>query len=109
LALQIATEGQRLNPKSLEMACVLGRAYQAETTRNQEKSEAIFHQVLELAHGKKELEDGDELPLCSALGYLADSAKHRNDTKELTVLLNVARRFVPNYPIIHTIERMLAK
>ena len=109
LALQIATEGQRLNPESLEMACVLGRAYRAETTRNQEKSEAIFHQVLELAHGKKELEDGDALPLCSALGYLADSAKLRNDTKELTVLLNVARRFVPSYPIIRTIERMLEK
>lgn len=109
LALRIATEGQRLNPESLEMACVLGRAYRAKTTRNQEKSEAIFHQVLELAHGKKELEDSDELSLCSALGYLADSAKHRNDAQELTVLLNAARQFVPNYPITQTIERMLVK
>ena len=109
LALRIAIEGQRLNPESLEMACVLGRAFRAETTRDQEKSEAVFHQVLELAHGKKELEESDELPLCSALGYLADSAKHRNDTQELTVLLDAARRFVPNYPVTRTIERMLAK
>ena len=93
----------------MDMACVLGRSYRAEGTRDQEKSEAIFHQVLELAHGKRELEDSDELPLCSALGYLADSAKHRNDTQELTALLTAARRFVPNRPITRTIERMLAK
>ncbi|MBO7686810.1 MAG: hypothetical protein J6V72_10525 [Kiritimatiellae bacterium] len=107
LALQIALDGCRENPTSLELACNLGRAYRAETTRNQEQSEAVFHQVLELAHGKKELEDSDELPLCSALGYLANSAKRRNDTQELTVLLDEARRFVPNYPITRTIERML--
>lgn len=107
LALRIATEGQRLNPESLEMACVLGRAYRAETTRNQVKSEAMFHRVLELAEGKKELEEGDELPLFSALGYLADSAKHRNDTQKLTVLLKTARRFEPNHPTTHAIERML--
>ena len=89
------------------MACVLGRAYRAETTRNQVKSEAMFHRVLELAEGKKELEEGDELPLFSALGYLADSAKHRNDTQKLTVLLNTARRFEPNHPTTHAIERML--
>ena len=109
LALRIATEGQRLNPESLEMACVLGRAYRAETTRDQGKSEEMFHRVLELAQGKKELEDGDALPLCSALGYLAGSAKHRNDRQELAVLLNAARRFAPNHPITRSIERMLAK
>ena len=109
LALRIATEGQRLNPESLEMACVLGRAYRAETTRDQGKSEEMFHRVLELAYGKKELEDGDEPSLCSALGYLADSAKHRNDRQELAVLLNAARRFAPNHPITRSIERMLAK
>ena len=109
LALQIAIEGQRLNPESIELACVLGRAYRAETTRDQGKSEEMFHKVLELAHGKKELEDGDELPLCSSLGYLADSAKHRNDRQELAFLLNVARRFAPNHPITCSIERMLAK
>ena len=109
LALRIATEGQRLNPESLEMTCVLGRAYRAEATRNQDKSEEMFHKVLELARMKRELEDGDELPLCSALGYLADSAKHRNDRRELAVLLNAARRFAPNHPITSCIERMLAK
>ena len=109
LALRIATEGQRLNPESLEMACVLGRAYRAETTYDKEKSEAMFHRVLDLADGKRELEDNDKPPLCSALGYLADSAKHRNDRRELAVLLNAARRFAPNYPITSSIERMLAK
>ena len=107
LALRIATEGQRLNPESLEMACVLGRAYRAETTHDQAKSEAMFHKVLDLAKGKKEMEESDRLPLCSALGYLADSAKHRNDTQELSVLLNMARRFAPNHPTTLAVERML--
>ena len=107
LALRIATEGQRLNPESLEMDCVLGRAYLAERTRDQAKSEAMFHKVFELAKGKKELDESDMLPFCSALGYLADSAKHRNDTQELAVLLNTARRFAPNHPTTHAIERML--
>ena len=93
----------------MELVCNLGRAYRVETTRNQGKSEAIFHQVLELANGKKELEDSDELPLCSALGYLADSAKNRNDRQELAVLLNAARRFAPNHPVTRSIERMLVK
>ena len=109
LALRIATEGQRLNPESMEMACVLGRAYRAEATRDQGKSEEMFHRVLELTNKKKELEDGDALPLCSALGYLADSAKHRNDRRELAVLLNAARRFAPNHPVTRSIERMLEK
>ena len=107
LALRIATEGQRLNPESLELACVLGRAYRAEATRDQAKSEAMFNTVLGLAKGKKKLEEGDELPLCSALGYLADSAKHRNDTQKLTVLLGLARRFAPNHPTTHSIKHML--
>ena len=107
LALRIAIEGQRLNPQSLEMACVLGRAYRAETTRDDEKSEAMFHKVLELADGRKELEENDALPLCSALGYLADTAKRRNDTQELATLLNVARRFAPDHPTTRSIERML--
>ena len=109
LALRIATEGWLHNPESLEMACVLGRAYRTEATRDQGKSEEMFHKVLELAQGKKELEDSDELSLCSALGYLADSAKHRNDRQELAVLLTVARRFAPNHPVTCSIERMLAK
>ena len=107
LALRIATEGQRLNPESLELACVLGRAYRAEATRDQAKSEAMFNKVLELAKGKKELEDSDVIPFYSALGYLADSAKHRNDTQKLTVLLGLARRFVPNHPTTNSIEHML--
>lgn len=107
LALRIATEGQRLNPESLEMACVLGRAYRAETTQDQAKSEAMFNKVLELAKGKKGLEEGDELPFYNALGYLADSAKHRNDTQKLAILLVLARRFAPNHPTTRAIERML--
>ena len=67
----------------------------------------MFHKVLELAGEKKELSDDDLLPLCSALGYLADSAKHRNDTQTLAVLLEVARRFAPGHPTTRAIERML--
>ena len=107
LALRIATEGQRLNPESLEMACVLGRAYRAETTRDQAKSEAMFHKVIKLAERKKELEDSDMLPFCSALAYLADLAKQRNDAQKLDSLLSVARRFAPNHPATIVIEHML--
>lgn len=98
LALRIAVEGQRLNPESLEMACVLGRAYRAETTRDPEKSTALFRSVVNLARKMEQLSGDDQLAFFNAVGYLADSAKNRKDAKELKALLEVARHINPNHP-----------
>lgn len=98
LALRIAVEGQRLNPESLEMACVLGRAYRAEPTRDPEKSTALFRSVVNLARKMEQLSGDDQLAFFNAVGYLADSAKNRKDAKELKALLEVARHINPNHP-----------
>ena len=98
LALQIALEGCRENPLSLELACNLGRAYRAETTRNQEKSEAQFRSVVDMARKREQLSDDDQFAFFNAVGYLANSAKSRKDAKELTALLEASRRINPNHP-----------
>ena len=95
LALQIALEGCRENPLSLELACNLGRAYRAETTRNQEKSEAQFRSVVDMARKREQLSDDDQFAFFNAV---ANSAKSRKDAKELTALLEASRRINPNHP-----------
>ena len=107
LALRIATEGWRLNPESLELACVLGRSYRAEGSRDQGRSAEMFRTVVELAEKKKELADNDELAFFSAVGYLADSAKRRKNVVSLMKLLNVARRINPNHPTTRYISQTL--
>lgn len=107
LALRIASEGWWHNPNSIEMAYTLGRSYRAEGTRDLEKSEEMFRMVVKMAEGVKELADNDYLAFFSAVGYLVDSAKQREDMRELPALLNVARRLAPNHPTTHALERML--
>ncbi len=107
LALQMAAEGWRLNPKSLELARALGRCYRAESTRDLEKSETMFRTVVELAEKTKDLTERDHQAFFYAVGYLADSAKHRKDVAMLTKLLNAARRVDPNHPTIRSISQML--
>ena len=109
LALQIALEGCRKNPSSLELACNLGRAYRAETTRDSGKSEEMFRKVIKMAEKAENLENDDALAFFSAVGYLADLARHRKDGKALGALLEVARRINPNHPSIHFIEQTLSK
>ena len=107
LALRIASEGWWHNSNSMEMAFVLGRSYRAEGTRDLEKSEEMFRTVVTMADGAKELADNDYQAFFSAVGFLADSAKRRNDVRTLARLLNAARPINPNHPTTHTIERML--
>ena len=98
LSLRIADEGYRLNPESIELADDLGRSYRAETTRNPEKSEAMFRVAVEIAGNKGELEERDSLAFFNAVGYLADSARKRKDAKDLAALLEAARRINPSHP-----------
>lgn len=107
LAMRIASEGQRLNPESIEMTCVLGRAYRADSTCDTEKSEAMFRTVLDIALKKGKLEDDDQLPFHSALGYLVDSAKRRKDAKTLSELFAIAQKFAPNHPTTLNIARII--
>lgn len=107
LALRMAAEGWRLNPKSLELARALGRCYRAESTRDLEKSETMFRTVVELAERAKDLTDRDHQAFFYAVGYLADSAKRRKDVATLTKLLNVACRVNPNHPTTRSISQTL--
>ena len=107
LALHIATEGWRLNPASMDMACVLGRSYRAEGTRDLEKSEEMFHMVVKMAEGKQDLAENDNQAFFYAVGFLADSAKHRKDIATLTKLLNAACQVNPNHPTTRSISQTL--
>ena len=107
LALRIAEEGWRLNPTSMDMACVLGRSCRAEGTRDLEKSEEMFRMVVKMADGAQDLAENDRQAFFSAVGYLVDSAKRRKDAPALAKLLNAARRINPGHPTAHAIERML--
>lgn len=107
LALRIAVEGQRLNPESLEMACVLGRAYRAETTRDSEKSEEMFRRVVEMAEGTQDLAENDNQAFFYSVGCLADSAQRRKDVAALAKLLNAASRINPNHPTTRSMSQTL--
>lgn len=107
LALRIAVEGQRLNPESLEMACVLGRAYRAETTRDSEKSEEMFRRVVEMAEGTQDLAENDNQAFFYSVGCLADSAQRRKDVAALAKLLNAASRINPNHPTTRFMSQTL--
>ena len=109
LARRIAVEGHQLNPRSLELAGILGRTYRAETTRNSEASEAMFRLVVEMAGKMGVLEDGDSLAFFNAVGYLADAAKNRKDAKDLAALLEAARRINPRHPTTRFIEQALGR
>ena len=107
LALRIAAEGWRHNPQSLEMACVLGRAYRTEATRDLEKSEEMFRTVVKMAEGAQDLAENDKQAFFYAVGCLADSAKHRKGIATLTKLLNAARQINPNHPATRSISQTL--
>ena len=107
LALRIADEGQRLNPESLEMACALGRAYRVGAARDRGMSETMFRKVVEMAEKTKELAENDYQAFFCAVGYLADSAKHRKDVATLTKLLNAARQINPSHPTTRSISQTL--
>ena len=107
LALRIAHEGQRLNPESLEMTCLLGRVYRTDGTRDNEKSEAMFQQVVEMAEKAEKLEDDDQFAFFSSVGYLLETEKTRKDAKSLSALLETARRVNSQHPTVRLIEQAL--
>ena len=107
LALRIASEGWWHNPSSMELAFVLGRSYRAEGTRDLGKSEEMFRTVVTMAEGVKELADNDYQAFFNAVGFLADSARRRNDVYTLTQLLNTASQVNHDHPTTRAIERML--
>ena len=108
LALRIAEDGWRHNPKSMELACVLGRAYRAKSTFEQEKSEAMFVEVLRIAKSKEELEDQEKDAFYAALGYLSEYAAERKDSEMLRRLLDEARRRGPDHPVTRSIKERLS-
>jgi len=108
LALRIAEDGWRQNPKSMELACVLGRAYRAKGTFDQGKSEAMFEEALRIAKSKGELEDQENAAFYSALGYLSEYAAKRKDAEMLRRLLDEARRRGPDHPVARSIKERLS-
>ena len=101
------TEGWRHNPQSLEMACVLGRAYRTEATRDLEKSEEMFRTVVKMAEGKQDLAENDNQAFFYSVGCLADSAQRRKDVAALAKLLNAASRINPNHPTTRSMSQTL--
>ena len=107
LALRIAEEGCRQNPKSIEMACVMGRTYRAEKTFDREKSVAMFEEALKIGKEKEKITEHEVSSLLEALGYLAEYAEKRKDVKYLRGLLDVAKGLAPNHMIVKSIEKRI--
>lgn len=107
LALQMAADGWRLNPESLEMAYLVGRSCRAEGSRDLGRSEEMFRRVVKMGEGRRDLTDDDSRALLGAIAYLADAAKDRKDGRELTALLDASRRIAPNHPTTRFIAQAL--
>ena len=60
-----------------------------------------------MAEGTQDLAENDNQAFFYAVGYLADSAKHRKDIATLTKLLNTARQINPNHPTTRSISQSL--
>ena len=109
LAFKIAEEGWRLNPESVELACVLGRAYRAPKTTDLGKSEAMFEDALEIGRRKEKMTEKEGSSFCEALGYLSEYAAKRKDKAMLQRLLGEAKGLELNHPVVQTIEVRLSK
>lgn len=107
LALRIAEEGRRLNPSSIELADTLGQAYRAEAVRDDAKAEEAFRAAVELATGRKELDEGEYVAFFDAVSHLAESARERGDSPALSALLETARRVAPDHPTVLFVSREL--
>lgn len=107
LAFKIAEEGQRLNPKSIEMACVMGRTYRAKGTLDLAKSEVMFEESLKIGKEKEKMTDAETSSFCEALGYLSEYASRRKDRARLQRLLGEAKNLGLNHPVVQVIEARL--
>ena len=108
LALKIAEDGRRLNPGSVELACVLGRAYRAQQTFEPVKSEAMFEEALKIGRKKNKMTEKEVSSFCVALGYLSEYAAKRKDKAMLQRLLGEANSLELNHPVVHVIETRLS-
>ena len=108
LAFKIAEEGRRLNPKSIEMACVMGRTYRAKGTLDLAKSAALFEEALKIGKEKDKITEKDAASIFEALGYLAEFARKRNDVKVLRRLLDVGNGLDPNHPTVKSIAKQIS-
>ena len=109
LAFKIAEEGWRLNPESVELACVLGRAYRAPKTADLGMSEAMFEDALKNGRRKAKMTEKEGSSFCEALGYLSEYAAKRKDKAMLQRLLDEAKELELNHPVVHAIEARLSK
>ncbi len=107
LALKIAEEGWRLNPSSMEIACVVGRSCRDKETFDVERSERMFGLALEMGLGKKEMTDKEQFSFVEALSYLADGAQRRKDRNALARLLEKATLKIPDHPIAQSIRQKM--
>ena len=108
LAFKIAEEGRRLNPKSIEMACVMGRTYRAKGTLDLAKSEVMFEEVLKIGKEKGKMTDAETSSFCEALGYLSEYATKRKDIAMLQRLFGEAKNLGLKHPIVQSIEARLS-
>ena len=108
LALKIAEEGWRLNPGSIELACVMGRTYRSDRTLDGEKSEAMFEEALKIGKKKAKMAEKEKFSFCEALGYLSEYAAKRKDKAMLQRLLDEAKGMGLNHPAVHLIEARLS-
>jgi len=109
LAFNIAEEGQRINPGSVELACILGRAYRAAQTFDPEKSETMFEEALKIGRGKEKMTEKEVSSFCEALGYLSEYAAQRKDKARLQGLLGEAKGMGLNHPVVQAIEVRLSR
>jgi len=104
LALKIALEAVRTNPNALDAACVLGRSYRAEKTRDPIRSTAAFEKARALGKAKTRLTPQEQDSFLEALDYLAATER---TVGRLEALLVDARSVNPQHIITQTIERRL--
>jgi len=107
LALKIAEEGWRLNPSSMELACVLGRSCRYKETFDGERSERMFGLVLDMCLEKADMTDAERFSFVEALSYLADNAQKRRDRNALARLLEKAAVKIPGHPILKSIKQSM--
>ena len=107
LALKIAEEGWRLNPSSMEIACVVGRSCRDKETFDEERSERMFARALDMGLDKKEMTDKEQFSFVEALSYLADGAQKRKDRNALARLLEKAAVKAPGHPIAQSIRQKM--
>jgi len=104
LALKIAQEAVRLNPEALDTACILGRSYRAEKTRDPVLSRRAFQKARALGLKKRPLAPQDAYSFLEALDYLGTMCE---TAAEIRTLLAEARAVEPAHPVTESLAKRL--